>query len=101
MSALWAHSGVPSDAAPPVAVRGCRYQVSLAAGTILHNTKTPLTAWFWATYLTVTDKRGMSALLLQRQLGLKRSRQLKRRKAGIVLVAVEKRGETARTVARP
>jgi hypothetical protein len=36
----------------------CRYQVSLTAGTILHNTKTPLTVWFWATYLTVTDKRG-------------------------------------------
>ena len=50
----------------------CRYQVSRTAGTILHNTKTPLTAWFWATYLTVTDKRGMSALLLQRQLGLRR-----------------------------
>ena len=44
----------------------CRYQVSLTAGTILHNTKTPLTVWFWATYLTVTDKRGISALLLQR-----------------------------------
>lgn len=114
----------------------CRYQVSLTAGTILHNTKTPLTVWFWATYLTVTDKRGLSALLLQRQLGLRRyetawlllhklrramvnttreplhgdvelddtwvggpqagvrgSRQLKGRKAAIVLVAVEKRAE--------
>ncbi|MGH8650091.1 MAG: IS1595 family transposase, partial [Burkholderiales bacterium] len=50
----------------------CRYQVSLTAGTILHNTKTALTVGFWATYLTVTDKRGMSALLLQRQLGLRR-----------------------------
>ena len=50
----------------------CRYQVSLTAGTILHNTKTPLTVWFWAAYLTVTDKRGISALLLQRQLGLSR-----------------------------
>ena len=114
----------------------CRYQVSLTAGTILHNTKTPLAVWFWATYLTVTDKRGISALLLQRQLGLRRyetawmllhklrramvnlgreplhgdveiddtwvggpqpglrgSRQLKGRKAAIVLVAVEKRGD--------
>ena len=25
---------------------GCRYQVSLTAGTILHNTKTPLAVWF-------------------------------------------------------
>ena len=114
----------------------CRYQVSLTAGTILHNTKTPLTVWFWAAYLTVTDKRGLSALLLQRQLGVRRyetawlllhklrramvntgreplhgevelddtwvggpqagvrgSRQLKGRKAAIVLVAVEKRAE--------
>lgn len=116
----------------------CRYQVSLTAGTILHNTKTPLTVWFWATYLTVTDKRGMSALLLQRHLGLRRyetawmllhklrramvnaareplhgeveiddtwvggpqaglrgSRQLKGRRAALVLVAVEKRGTTS------
>src|SRR6202521_1508613 len=113
----------------------CRYQVSLTAGTILHNTKIPLTVWFWAAYLMTTDKRGISALLLQRQLGLRRyetawmllhklrramvnaareplhgeveiddtwvggtqaglrgSRQLKGRKAALVLVAVEKRG---------
>ena len=113
-------------------------QVSLTAGTILHNTKTPLTVWFWAAYLAVTDKRGLSALLLQRQLGLTRnetawmllhklrramvnaareplhddvemddtwvggpqpglrgSRQLKGRKAALVLVAVEKRGDVS------
>ena len=116
---------------------GCRHQVSLTAGTILHNTKTPLTVWFWAAYLMVTDKRGVSALLLQRQLALRRyetawmmlhkfrramvnaareplfgevevddswvggpqaglrgSRQLKGRKAALVIVAVEKRGRT-------
>ena len=50
----------------------CRHQVSLTAGTILHNTKTPLTVWFWAAYLMTTDKRGISALLLQRQLALRR-----------------------------
>ena len=113
----------------------CRYQASLTAGTILHNTKTPLTVWFWAAYLMTTDKRGLSALLLQRQLalpryetawmmlhkfrraminlkreplrgevevddtwvggtqaGLRGSRQLKGRKAALVLAAVEKRG---------
>ena len=107
----------------------------MTAGTILHSTRTPLTVWFWATYLMVTDKRGISALLFQKQLGLSRyetawmllhklrramvnaareplhgeveiddtwiggpqpglrgSRQLKGRKAAIVLVAVEKRG---------
>ena len=113
----------------------CRYPVSLTAGTVLHNTKLPLTVWFWAAYLMTTDTRGISALLLQRQLGLRRyetawmlrhklrramvnvvreplhgeveiddtwgggpqpglrgSRQLKGRKAAIVLVAAEKRG---------
>ena len=114
----------------------CRYQVSLTAGTVLHNTRTPLSAWFWAAYLMTTDKRGISALLLQRQLalsryetawmmlhkfrrarvniareplwgevevdetwvggtqaGLRGSRQLKGRKAALVIVAVEKRGK--------
>jgi transposase-like protein len=114
---------------------GCRHQISVTAQTILHNTKMPLTVWFWAAYLMTTDKRGVSALLLQRQLGLRRyepawtmlhkfrramvnlerqplrgqvevdetwiggtqaglrgSRQLKGRKAALVLVAVEKRG---------
>jgi transposase-like protein len=109
--------------------------VSVTAGTILHNTKIPLMVWFWAAYLMTTDKRGLSALLLQRQLALRRyetawmmlhkfrramvnltreplqgevevddtwiggeqaglrgSRQLKGRKAALVLVAVEKRG---------
>ncbi len=50
----------------------CRYQVSLTAGTVLHNSKTPLTVWFWAAYLMTTDKRGLSALLLQRQLEISR-----------------------------
>ena len=116
----------------------CRYPVSLTAGTVLHNTKLPLTVWFWAAYLMTTDTRGISALLLQRQLGLRRyetawmlrhklrramvnvareplhgeveiddtwvggpqpglrgSRQLKGRKAAIVLVAAEKRGRSS------
>jgi ISXO2-like transposase domain len=49
---------------------GCRHQVSLTAGTVLHETKIPLTHWFWAAYLMTADKRGISALLIQRQLGL-------------------------------
>jgi transposase-like protein len=116
----------------------CRHQVSLTSGTILHNTKIPLTLWFWAAYLMTTDKRGISAFLLQRQLGLRRyetawmmlhklrramvnvareplhgeveiddtwiggtqaglrgSRQLKGRRAALVLVAVEKRGKAS------
>lgn len=116
----------------------CRHQVSFTAGTILHRTKTPLTHWFWAAYLMTTDKRGVSALFVQRQLGLpcyetawmllhklrramvnvareplrgevevdetwvggeqaglRGSRQLKQRRAALVLVAVEKRGRAS------
>src|SRR5258706_5532659 len=51
---------------------GCRQQISVTAQTIFHTTKMPLTVWFWAAYLMTTDKRGISALLLQRQLGLRR-----------------------------
>ena len=43
---------------------GCRHQVSLTAGTVLHRTKIPLTHWFWTAYLMTTDKRGVSALLI-------------------------------------
>jgi transposase-like protein len=50
----------------------CGYQVSTTAGTVLHRTRTPLTIWFWAAYLMITDKRGFSALALQRQLGVPR-----------------------------
>ena len=90
---------------------------------------------FWAAYLMTTDKRGVSALLLQRQLGLARyetswmmlhklrramvsttreplhgevelmthgsagskpvSEGLKKRRAVLVLVAVEKRGKAS------
>ena len=116
----------------------CRHQISLTSGTILHRTKIPLTHWFWAAYLMTTDKRGVPALLLQRQLGLscyetawmmlhklrramvnaareplrgevevddtwvggeqaglRGSRQLKERRAALVLVAVEKRGQAS------
>ena len=104
----------------------------------MHRTKAPLTVWFWAAYLMTTDKRGLSALLLQRQMGLgnyetawmmlhkfrratvnasreplyggveiddtwiggtqaglRGSRQLKGRKAALVLVAVEKRDQSS------
>ena len=33
----------------------------------------PLTQWFWAAYLMTTDTRGISAVGLQRQLGLSRN----------------------------
>lgn len=46
--------------------------MSVTAGTVLHKTRTPIHQWFWAAYLTSTGTPGISALQLQRQLGLKR-----------------------------
>lgn len=51
---------------------GCHHQTSLTAGTVLHKTHTPLLQWFWAAYLMSTATPGISALQLQRQLGLHR-----------------------------
>lgn len=48
----------------------CHEQVSLTSGTILDSTKLPLTIWFLAAFFAVTDKRGLSATLLARHLGL-------------------------------
>ena len=53
-------------------VRRAGIRSPLTAETILHNSRIPLMMWFWTAYLMTTDKRGISALLLQRQLGLKR-----------------------------
>jgi transposase-like protein len=38
----------------------------------MHKTRTPLTLWFWAAYLVATHTPGISALQLQRQLGIGR-----------------------------
>lgn len=50
--------------------RSCRRQTSVTAGTVMHRTHLPLTIWFWAIYLCVTDKRGISAVQLSRTLGI-------------------------------
>ena len=47
---------------------GSGRQTSVTAGTIMHHSKLPLTAWFWAAYLMATHSNGISALQLQRQL---------------------------------
>lgn len=47
-------------------------QSSITAGTVMHGTRTPLTLWFWAAYLVATHTPGISALQLQRQLGISR-----------------------------
>ncbi len=49
---------------------GCRRQTSPTAGTILHNSRVPLRSWFLAMWLACTQKTGLSAKGLQRELGL-------------------------------
>lgn len=48
----------------------CRRQTSVTAGTVMHGSKLPLTAWFWAAYLMATHSNGLSARQMWRQLGL-------------------------------
>lgn len=48
----------------------CRRQTSPMAGTIMHRSHLPIQEWFWATYLVATHTPGISALQLQRQLGI-------------------------------
>jgi transposase-like protein len=48
----------------------CKAQVSVTAGTLFHSTNLPLVKWFWAIYLIASDKGGISALRLSKQLGV-------------------------------
>ncbi len=56
--------------APTFECAECHRQTSVTAGTILHGSKLDLTIWFWAAYLMATHSNGISALQLQKQLGL-------------------------------
>lgn len=48
----------------------CHYQASVTAGTIFQDTKKPLPLWFRAMWYITNQKHGVSALGLQRALGL-------------------------------
>jgi len=48
----------------------CERQTSLTAGTIFHKTRVPLRSWFLGMWLMCTQKTGLSAAGLQRELGL-------------------------------
>jgi len=50
--------------------RSCRKETSPIAGTLMHRSHVPIQEWFWAAYLMTTLTPGISALQLQRQLGL-------------------------------
>ncbi|PLS84679.1 MAG: hypothetical protein CYG60_16650 [Actinobacteria bacterium] len=50
--------------------RSCRYQFSVTAGTIFHDTHLPLWKWFLAVYLIVESRKGISANQLKRMIGV-------------------------------
>ncbi len=50
--------------------RDCRHQSTVTAGTIFDKTRTPLRVWFAAAWYLTNQKQGVSALGLQRVLGL-------------------------------
>ena len=50
--------------------RSCRHQSSVTAGTIFDKTRTSLRVWFAAAWYITNQKHGVSALGLQRVLGL-------------------------------
>jgi transposase-like protein len=51
--------------------RTCRHQSSVTVGTIFDKTRTPLKVWLAAVWYVTNQKQGVSALGLQRVLGLK------------------------------
>jgi transposase-like protein len=50
--------------------RGCSHQSTVTAGTIFDKTRTPLRVWLAAAWYVTNQKQGVSALGLQRVLGL-------------------------------
>ena len=50
--------------------KSCQKQTSIRVGTMMQDSKLPLTTWFWAAYLMATHSNGISALQLQKQLAL-------------------------------
>ena len=54
----------------------CKKQTAATAGKIFHKSKIPLRKWFWAIFLISTNKKGVSMLYLQKQLGIKNYRTI-------------------------
>lgn len=52
--------------------RACRKETRLMAGTIMQDSHTSMSVWFWGAYLLTSMTPGMSAVQFQRQLGLTR-----------------------------
>lgn len=64
------HSESWSSARGTMICRKCEHHNSLTAGTIFHGSNKPLKLWFQAIWYVTEQKNGVSALGLQRALGL-------------------------------
>ena len=49
-----------------------RFRATLCSGTVMENSLLPLSCWIYAVHLVSNTNKGISALELQQQLGLKR-----------------------------
>jgi transposase-like protein len=48
----------------------CRYQFSVTAGTVLHDSHLPLWKWFLTAYMMIESKKGVSANQIKRTIGV-------------------------------
>lgn len=48
----------------------CRYQFSATSGTMFHDSKLPLTVWFYVAYILCESKKGISANQVKRMYGM-------------------------------
>ncbi len=52
--------------------RDCKRNTQLTAGTVIQNSKMPISTWFWGAFLVTSLTPGMSALQFQKMLGINR-----------------------------
>ncbi len=55
-----------------VKCRSCFRETSVTSGTVMHRSKTQIHVWFWAAFFVATQTPGISALELQKKLGISR-----------------------------
>jgi hypothetical protein len=70
MRELAAHSRFDRGGRSLLQCSSCRHQASVSAGSMMDNTKLPLQKWLLAMYLLGEAKTGLSALELNRQIGV-------------------------------
>ena len=68
MPTLQRENHQPSKARKVFDCDGCRYQFSLTAGTLFHDSHLALPKWFLAIFMMCESKKGISANQLKRML---------------------------------